>query len=98
MHTLFLPEDKRSPQAVAAAKEQAKAPLAVLEQHLAGNEYMLGNRFTVADVNVASVAATFPRVKYDISAYPKVAAWLQKCNARPAAVAVREMQAAPQPA
>jgi glutathione S-transferase len=37
-------------------------------------------------------------VKYDISAYPKVSAWLAKCNARPAAAAVREMQAAPQPA
>ena len=98
MHTLFLPEDKRSPQAVAQAKEQAKAPLAVLESHLANNEYVLGNRFTVADVNLASVVSTMPRVKYDLSPYPKVSAWLQKCNARPAATAVREMQAAPQPA
>jgi glutathione S-transferase len=98
MHTLFLPEDKRSPQALAQAKEQAKAPLAVLEAHLANNDYILGNRFTVADVNLASVVSTMPRVKYDMSAYPKVSAWLQKCNGRPAAAAVREMQAAPQPA
>ena len=98
MHTLFLPEDKRSPQAVAQAKEQAKAPLGVLEAHLAQNEYVLGNRFTVADVNLASVVSTMPRVQYDMSGYPKVSAWLQKCNARPAAAAVRAMQGAPQPA
>ena len=98
MNVLFLPEDKRNPAALKQAQEQAKAPLAVLEQHLADNEYVLGSRFTVADINVASVASTFPRVKYDISAYQKVSAWLQKCNARPAAAAVREMQAAPQPA
>jgi len=98
MHTLFLPEDKRSPAALAQAQEGAKAPLAVLEAQLGQSEYLLGNRFTVADLNVSSVASTFGRVKYDISAYPKVSAWLQKCNARPAAAAVREMQAAPQPA
>jgi len=98
MNTLFLPEDKRNPAALKQAQEAAKAPLAVLEAQLGKSEYLLGNRFTVADINVSSVASTFPRVKYDLSAYPKVQAWLGKCNARPAAAAVREMQAAPQPA
>jgi glutathione S-transferase len=98
MHTLFLPEDKRNPAVLKQAQETATAPLAVLEGQLSKGEYLVGNRFTVADINVASVASTFPRVKYDISAYPKVQAWLAKCNGRPAAAAVREMQAAPQPA
>ena len=94
MHTLFLPEDKRNPAALAAARDGVKMPLGVLDGALAGSEYLLGNRFTVVDLNVSSVASTFPRVKFDLAPWPKVGAWLQKCNARPAAAQVREMAAA----
>jgi glutathione S-transferase len=84
-HTIVLPEEKRNPQVAANAREALKAPLGVLEGALAKSDYLLGNAFTVADLNVASTLSNMPRVKYDFGPWPKVAAWLPKCTSRPAA-------------
>jgi len=86
-HTVNLPEDKRNPALVANAREALKAPLAVLEGALSKSAYLLGPAFTIADLNVASVVSTLPRVKYDFTPYPKVSAWLKQCTQRPAAAA-----------
>ncbi len=93
-HTILLPEDKRDPAVAARAREGVKAPLNVLEAELGSKDYLLGDRFTVVDLNVSHLVSTLIRVKYDLSGWPKVSAWLARCSARPAAAAVREMAAA----
>ena len=84
-HTVALPEEKRNPQIAANAREALKVPLAVLDAALAKSDYLLGSAFTAADLNVACTLSNFPRIKYDLGAWPKVAAWLPKCTSRPAA-------------
>lgn len=79
---------------VAAATEALARPLAVLEGVLGASDYLLGDAFTVADLNVSCVLGTLPRAKFDLGPYPKVAAWLGACNARPAAGRVAAMRAA----
>ena len=59
-------------------------PLAVLEAELTGKDYILGNTFTVADLNVASVMAWSKTAKLDMAKFPRVADWLSRCMARPA--------------
>jgi glutathione S-transferase len=84
-NTVVLPEDRRNPQVAANSREALKAPLSVLEGALAKSEYLLGGAFTVVDLNVACTLTNMPRVNYDLSPWPKVAAWLPKCTTRPAA-------------
>ena len=79
---------------LAAATEALARPLAVLEGVLGGSDYLLGEAFTVADLNVACVLGTLPRAKFDLGPYPKLAAWLSACNARPAADRIGKMRAA----
>jgi glutathione S-transferase len=64
-------------------------PLDVLDAHLGKHEYLLGNRFTVADLNVASVLNWAMAGRFDLSKWPKVDAWLKRCASRPAAVKAR---------
>lgn len=59
-------------------------PFGVLDQALAGREYLVDDRFTVADLNVASVLLWAKMVRADLSAFPALAAWLERCTARPA--------------
>src|SRR6478752_9807391 len=40
---------------IAVASRSLKRPLAVLEKHLATTDYLVGNRFTAADLNLAEV-------------------------------------------
>ena len=84
MHAMFLPEEQRDPSAVSKGKEQLEAPLAVLDGALDGQDYLLGNAFSVADLNVCSVLGFAHYIQYDFSPYPKVGAWLQRCGSRPA--------------
>ena len=89
MHRLAMPEDQRKPDLADKAEARLKVPLAVLEQHLQaqqtrGEDYLAGQRFTVADLCVASVAAYARPATALLAAYPLTQAWLQRCLDRPA--------------
>lgn len=84
MHKLFLPPDQRDEKKAADAINAVKAPLAVLEAVLKSHEYILGNTFTIADLNVAGILMFGNYVKFDHSATPAVEAWLKKCFSREA--------------
>jgi glutathione S-transferase len=76
--------DKRKPEAVAEALKSLPRPFAVLNGALQGHEYLLGEKFTVADLNLASICSWARPIKYDFSPFPNVSAWLERCLSRPA--------------
>ncbi|MBM3570614.1 MAG: glutathione S-transferase family protein [Alphaproteobacteria bacterium] len=85
LHSRILPEDKRNPAVVAEAKEAIKQPLGVLNAHLAKSNYLLGDAFTIADLNLAGVMLTTVTQKLiDIAPYPQIDAWVKRITARPA--------------
>ncbi|HXC50047.1 MAG TPA: glutathione S-transferase family protein [Candidatus Limnocylindrales bacterium] len=85
MHRMFLPADQRNPKVAEAAVEKLQGPLGVLDRHLAGRKYVLGDQYSVADVNLASVLSWGPLVGLDLSGFPSLGKWLMECSARPAA-------------
>lgn len=68
-------------------------PLGVLNQALDGRKYLLGDDFTVADLNVAVILSWASRAQMDLSFVPEASRWLDACLARPAYLRVREMMA-----
>jgi glutathione S-transferase len=68
----------------AAAAEKLKPALKILDDCLKDREYLVGKKFSVADLNVAAVVSLTRYGKIDISYAPHVVAWLDKCLARPA--------------
>ena len=83
-HRLFPPED-RDAQEGAMALAKLDRPFKVLDAHLQRQDYLIGGRFTVADVNVASVMTLIPICGISTHAYPAMTAWLERCQQRPAA-------------
>jgi glutathione S-transferase len=88
---LFLPADQRDEKAIQNATESLKAPLKVLDDQLKSRPHLLGNDFSVADLNVAAVLSFALLVKLDMSATPAAQAWLQKCIGREANQRVRAL-------
>lgn len=80
----FLPAGRRDAERAARAEERARKPIGVLEGALDGREWLVGDAFGVADLNVSSVLFWAPMADIDLSATPRVAAWLGRCTARPA--------------
>jgi glutathione S-transferase len=83
LHAVRLPPDARD----AALREEAlnviAAPFKVLDAALTKSPYLLGNDFTVADLNVAAVISR--AIDMDLSATPNLKVWLTRCLDRPAA-------------
>lgn len=91
MHRVGMPADQRDESLAARAEKALAKPWGVLEGHLAGSQFLAGDRFTVADVNVASVLGWAQASSTLMQDHPRVAAWLKACMARPAQQEVRQM-------
>lgn len=90
LHTLGLMGFEQSPAKVQEQREKLEGPLAVLDSALAGREYLVGDRFTVADLNVASVFLWATLANMDLAPHSNVQAWLTRCLERPACKAIGE--------
>lgn len=69
---------------IADAAERLSRPLARLEAHFSSHDHLMGNRFTVADINLAECLRYSQPHTPLLAAYPKTYAWLARCQARPA--------------
>jgi glutathione S-transferase len=96
MHRLAMPADQRKPELAEAAAKRLRVPFAVLEQHLqrqqqAGCAYLAADRFTVADLCVASVL-NWARPAHELmTEHPLAHAWIARCMDRPAQVAAKAL-------
>jgi glutathione S-transferase len=79
---------------IEAAARSLKRPFDVLEQHLAGQDFMIGNRFTVADINTAEIVRYAQPHAPLINERPALKAWLERVQARPAFKAMWEKRLA----
>ncbi len=57
--------------------------IAWLDKELAGKQYLMGNKFTVADAYLFTVLRWSPRVGIDLSKSPNVTAYMDRVAARP---------------
>ncbi|NUN06829.1 MAG: glutathione S-transferase family protein [Bdellovibrio sp.] len=88
----FVPEDKRNHQVIDNAKKSLPHLLNVLDGALHGKTYLVSERFSVADINVASVVNILIGLKYDLSPYANVQKWFKSCSERPAFKKIADMR------
>jgi glutathione S-transferase len=81
---LFTPADQKRPDRIQDARQALASRLAVLDGQLGSRPFILGSKFTIADLNVASVFSVAPIAKYDLAPYPSVKKWVDGCFNRPA--------------
>jgi glutathione S-transferase len=91
LHAVRLPPEDRDPQRLNEALKVIAAPFKVLDGALAARPYLLGDEFTVADLNVAAVVSR--AIDMDLAATPHVGDWLRRCLDRPAARAAQALRA-----
>lgn len=82
-HTGFLPPEQRIPALAEEAIDKLQQRLRVLEDHLAARDWLLGERFTVADLNLAAVLQRLSVLAR--GELPHTHDWHRRCLARPAA-------------
>jgi glutathione S-transferase len=96
MHRMAMPEAERKADLAEAAEARLRVPLRALEAALgqqaeAGGDYLCGQRFTVADLCVASVGMWIKPSAQLMQEFPRTASWLKRCLDRPAHQAARKL-------
>lgn len=80
-----VPEEQRNARAAAIAREDLERMLGILDATLANQTYLVGERFTLADLAVCGFVPYLQFVSYDISHHGHITPWVQRCFSRPAA-------------
>jgi glutathione S-transferase len=83
-HTLLYPEDKRLPADIALAKQEFAAMAEVLDHHLEGRQFIVGDRITIADC-VTAYLIDWANEQQLIDGYPQLRAYLKRMYERPKA-------------
>jgi glutathione S-transferase len=92
LHAVRLPPEDRDVDRRAEALKVMAAPFKVLDGALAHSPYLIGDDFTVADLNVAAVISR--AIDLEMPETPQVADWLRRCLDRPAAREALSLRAA----
>ena len=83
-HRAVLPEYARDASYAERDELLLRKPLGVLNDALAGREYLVGNSFTFTDLNVAGILVWGKMAHLDMSTHPEATRWLDGCLARSA--------------
>ena len=81
---VFVPDERRDQSVIDKALKKLPDLLGTLERGLEDRKYLLGDRFSLADLNVASVAMICEGINYDLKDYPAIKSWLGHVTERPA--------------
>jgi glutathione S-transferase len=74
----------RDPQVADRAQALLEAPLSILNEHLSRARHLVGDRFSVADINVAFGLIWLPLVDVPLERWPALARWIGDCSDRAA--------------
>lgn len=83
-HTRLYPEDQRLPGDVTIASREFKEMAAILERHMAGREYVVSDRVSVADFVTAYTLDWANEAKL-LDECPRLIAYMERMYARPRA-------------
>jgi len=83
-HTFLYPPEKRSAADIELAKEDFVAMAAILDEHLEGRQFIVGERLTVADCVTVYLMDWADEVHL-LDPFPRLQAYLERLYARPEA-------------
>jgi glutathione S-transferase len=90
-HLVRLPADQRDPALVAQSNTAVEALMAILEKHLSTRSYILGERFTIADIPLGCEVQRWLGLPQSREPRPHIERWFATLLARPAAKGVLDL-------
>ena len=79
----FVKDDERDQTVIDENRAKVPPLLAILDSALADRKYILGEKISLADLNLATVANTAVALKFELEKYPNLSAWFNRVKERP---------------
>lgn len=74
----------------AAKRTGGERALAAMERHLAEHEYLVGDRFSIADISLYAYTHVAPEGGFSLQPYPAIREWLVRVSSQPAHLAITD--------
>jgi glutathione S-transferase len=74
--------------ALASKQAGGYRALDAMEKHLAGREYFVGSRYSLADISLYAYTHVADEGGFDLKRYPQISAWLKRVAAQPGHVKI----------
>jgi glutathione S-transferase len=84
---LYAP-DKPSDEEIDARRGPGYKALQAMDDHLATKEFLVADRYSIADIALYAYTHGAPEAGFDLERYPAVRAWLDRVAAQPGHVAI----------
>ena len=68
---------------IADLTEQTRVALEILDRHLQGREFMVGEEVSIADIAIFGYAPLAPDIGIELGNYPAIVAWIKRFEALP---------------
>ncbi len=81
---VFVPDEKRDQNVIKTNLEKLPNLFGILDQALSQKKYLVSDQFTLADINVASVATITAAIGFDLKPFAHVSSWMKAIADRPA--------------
>jgi glutathione S-transferase len=79
------------PQSELEAKERGgQAALRALDQHLTDNPFLVGGRYTIADIALYAYTHVAPEGGFELEPHPAIGAWLARVDTQPGHIAITD--------
>jgi glutathione S-transferase len=86
---------KKTPQELATLKDRGQSALAVMDKHLEGRDFFVGDGLTIADIALYAYTHTAHLTGFDLGAVPSVRRWLERVRGAPGHVPIAAGPGAP---
>jgi glutathione S-transferase len=81
-------EERRA--ALEAKQKLGYDALGVMEKHLQGNDYLVGGRYSVADIALYAYTHVADEGGFDLGGYPAVLDWLERVSSLPGCIPITQ--------
>jgi glutathione S-transferase len=80
----WVPADQHNAKAAEAGKAEMMNCLRILDQALAGKQFLVEDKYSLADTHLASLVDWLEHMQVDLGPYANLKAWHKRCTGRPA--------------
>ena len=76
---------------IPARMERGYQALGVMEQHLAEQDFFVGDRYSIADIALYAYTHVAAEGRFDLGRFPAVQAWLERVKAQPKHIPITQV-------
>ena len=81
----YIPAEEHNAKAFARAEADVQNALRILNDAMAGRQYLVGDHFSLVDLHITAWLQYLPMMGVDLSAHTNLSSWVERCTSRPLA-------------